>query len=72
MPSPFLWGGGLSPGIFEECSLFFLAGREKQEKSIHIQKINKFDTEINDVLKDFCQYKTELQTKKTITEVFDL
>ena len=72
MPSPFLWGGGYHLVFLKSVPYFFLAGREKQEKSIHIQKINKFDTEINDVLKDFCQYKTELQTKKTITEVFDL
>ena len=39
MPSPFLYGGGgLSPNIFEECCLIFLAGREKQKKSIHTHK----------------------------------
>ena len=65
MPPPFLkgGGGGLSPTIFDKCSLIFLAGREKQKKSINIQKINKFNTKIDDVLKGFLLIQTELQTK---------
>ena len=54
MPSPFLQGGGgLSPTIFEECSLICFSRKGEAEKE-HKHTTNKFDTEIDDILKGFC------------------
>ena len=64
----FMGGGGYHLVFLKSIPYFFSRKGEAGKEHTHT-KINKFNTEINDVLKDFCQYKTELQTKKTVTEV---